>query len=152
MKDHTPLASAVTVVAIGLPSTVKFTAVLARPVPLSVALFEVMKSVDAPVLEASLAVTCGAVAFRRRTTGLSVITVLEAVETARTITVCLRFPRYAQFLRLNFPIGHKKLNGQTLALSRRVSGWRIGGVLPDFAYFVPVFEFCHHRFRYAGED
>ena len=73
MKDHAPLASAITVVAIGLPSTVKFTAVLARPVPLSVALFEVMMSVDVPVLKASLAVTCGAAAFSGKVSGLSVL-------------------------------------------------------------------------------
>ena len=72
MNDHAPLASAITVEAIGLPSTVKFTAVLARPVPLSVALFEVMMSVDVPVLKASLAVTCGAAVFSGNVSGLSV--------------------------------------------------------------------------------
>ena len=82
VKDHTPLASATTVVGIGLPSTVKFTAVLARPVPLIVALFEVMISVDVPVLNASLAVTCGATA---KVTGLSKIAVVEGVEIGGTV-------------------------------------------------------------------
>src|SRR5882672_12464832 len=41
VNDHAPWASAVAVAAIALPSIVKFTTVLARPVPLSAA-FEVM--------------------------------------------------------------------------------------------------------------
>jgi hypothetical protein len=89
VKDHFPSASAITVVAIGLPSTVKFTAVLARPVPLSAALFEMMMSVDGPVLRASLAVTCGAAEFSGKVAGLSVpalMAVLEGVETAGTPT------------------------------------------------------------------
>src|SRR6185312_11870735 len=85
VKDHVPLASAITVEAIELPSTVKFTAVLARPVPLSVALFEVIMSVDVPLLKASLAVTWGAAVFSGEVAGLSVVAVLEGVDIVGTV-------------------------------------------------------------------
>ena len=67
-----PVASAVTVVAVALPSMVKCTTVLANPVPLS-ASFEVMwPPVDEPVSAVRASVTVGAVVLTVKTTGLEV--------------------------------------------------------------------------------
>ena len=61
VNDQAPCALVVTVVAIGLPSMVKCTTVLASPLPLS-ASFEVMWSLaDEPVSMVSASVTVGAV-------------------------------------------------------------------------------------------
>jgi len=71
------LASVITVEAIGVPSIVKYTAVLARPVPLS-ASFEVMLSLDdVPALKVSFAVICGAVVLGGRLTGRLVALTVE---------------------------------------------------------------------------
>ena len=85
VNDQVPPESAITVEAIGLPSIVKCTTVLASPVPLSVASFEVMLSLNVPVLkEASLAVTVGAVGLSGKVTGLSVLALVAAVEVVAT--------------------------------------------------------------------
>ena len=60
MNDQTPWALAVAVAAIGLPSTVKCTTVLARPVPLSASLAVMWSVADDPVSNAKTSVTVGA--------------------------------------------------------------------------------------------
>ena len=78
MNDQAPVASAVTVVAIALPSMVKCTTVLANPVPPS-ASFEVMwPPVDEPVSAVRASVTVGAVVLTVKTTGLEVRTLPAA--------------------------------------------------------------------------
>ena len=65
VNDHAPWASAVTVATIGLPSIVKCTTVLARPVPVN-ASFEVMRSIaDDPVSIVRLSVTVGPAAVMK---------------------------------------------------------------------------------------
>src|SRR5689334_22460570 len=59
VKDHAPLASAVVVAAMGLPSTVKLTTAFGAAVPLIVALFAMKKSADVPVLNVRFAVSGG---------------------------------------------------------------------------------------------
>ena len=61
VNDQAPVASAVTVVAMALPSMLKCTTVLASPLPVS-ASFEVMRSLDElPVSMVRASVTAGAV-------------------------------------------------------------------------------------------
>ena len=57
VNDHAPWALAVTVVAIGVPSMVKCTTVLARPVPLSASLAVIWSVADEPVSNVSASVT-----------------------------------------------------------------------------------------------
>ena len=84
MNDHAPLASVITVEAIGVPSTVKYTTVLASPVPLS-ASFEVMASLD-DVPKVSLAVTGGAAVLTGKVSGLR-LALLEELEVVGTTAV-----------------------------------------------------------------
>ena len=58
---HTPWALVVAVAVMGLPSTVKCTTALARPVPLSASLEVMWSLADEPVSNASTSVTVGAV-------------------------------------------------------------------------------------------
>src|SRR5258708_5764979 len=77
VNDHAPLASVITVEAVGVPSIAKYTAVLARPVPLS-ASFEVMLSLDdVPALKVSFAVIGGAVVLSGKVTGRLVALTVE---------------------------------------------------------------------------
>ena len=61
VNDQFPWPLAVAVVAIGLPSIVKCTTVLARPVPLSASLEVIWSLFEDPVSNASISVTVGAV-------------------------------------------------------------------------------------------
>src|ERR1700682_4101012 len=91
VNDHAPWAVAVTVLAIGLPSIVKCTTVLARPVPVSASL-EVMRSVlEAPVSNARLSVTVGAVVLSVKTTGV-LVPVLPAASVSLATMLWLPLP------------------------------------------------------------
>ena len=90
VNDHAPLASVITVEAVGVPSIVKYTAVLARPVPLS-ASFEVMLSLgDVPALKVSFAVIGGAVVLGANLTGRLVALTVELEVVAGAVLVMKR--------------------------------------------------------------
>ena len=72
VNDQAPCASAVTVVAMALPSMVKCTTVLASPVPLSASLEVIWPLADEPVSMVKASVTVGAVVLRVKTTALEV--------------------------------------------------------------------------------
>src|SRR5437868_1081321 len=78
------MASVITVEAIGVPSTVRYTTVLASPVPLS-ASFEVMASLD-DVPKVSLAVTGGAAVLTGKVSELR-LALLEELEMVGTTAV-----------------------------------------------------------------
>ena len=61
VNDQVPWASAVTVVAIGLPSIVKCTTVLASPVPVSASFVVILSLDDVPLSIVRLSVTVGPV-------------------------------------------------------------------------------------------
>ena len=61
VNDHAPWVSAVAVATIGLPSIVKCTTVLARPVPLSASLEVMWSMLEAPVSNVRISVTDGPV-------------------------------------------------------------------------------------------
>src|SRR5882762_5921010 len=91
VNDHAPWALAVTVVAIGVPSIVKCTTVLARPLPVSASL-EVMPSVlEAPVSNARLSLTVGAVVLSVKTTGV-LVPVLPAASVSLATMLWLPLP------------------------------------------------------------
>jgi hypothetical protein len=69
-----------TVVETGVSSIVKFTAVLARPVPLTASLDVMLSFAEGPVTNASLAVTVGAVVRWIGVTGVSVAVLLSNFE------------------------------------------------------------------------
>ena len=64
VNDQAPVASAVTVVAMALPSMVKCTAVLASPVPLSASLEVMWSLAELPVSMASASVRVGPVVLK----------------------------------------------------------------------------------------
>ena len=91
VNDQAPVASAVTVVAMALPSMLKCTTVLASPVPLS-ASFEVMRSLaELPVSMLSASVSVGPVVLRLKTTA-PLLPVLPAASVSLATMLWLPLP------------------------------------------------------------
>src|ERR1700744_856883 len=78
VNDQFPSASVVAVAVIAVPSTVKCTSVLARPVPLSASLEVMWSAADNPVSNVRLSVTVGPVVFSVKITGGVLVVVLPA--------------------------------------------------------------------------
>ena len=91
VNDHTPCVSVGTVVAMRLPSIVKSTAVLARPVPVSASFEVILSLADEPVSNARLSVTVGPVVLSVKTTGV-LVPVLPAVSVSLATMLWLPLP------------------------------------------------------------
>ena len=118
VNDQAPVASAVTVVAMALPSMVKCTAVLASPVPLSASL-EVMWSLDdEPVSMASASVRVGPVVLKLKTTALE-LPVLPAASLTAAVSELLPLLSVTGMLQL--PLGCTTAVPSALVPSRSVT-------------------------------
>src|SRR5258706_10209723 len=91
VNDHAPRASAVTVAAIGLPSIVKCTTVLARPLPVSASFEVILSLADVPVSVVKLSVNVGPMVLSVKTTG-ALVPVLPAASVSLATMLWVPLP------------------------------------------------------------